>query len=92
MFIIWVFQQVALPSRKVLLLGHRHFAITIVMAWNTSQMQAILDRWNQHRLEPIPEELISRIAPTHIESINLRGVFWFPIEHPTLKGATYASF
>ncbi len=46
----------------------------IIMAWNTAQMQRILGSGN------VPKELIGRIAPTHIESINLRGVFRFPIE------------
>ena len=58
----------------------------IVMAWNTAQMQAVIDRWNNRRrvargqLQGIPNELIGRIAPTRIEGINLRGVFRFPIE------------
>ena len=51
----------------------------IVMAWNTSQMQAVLDRWANRR-QVIPLELIGKIAPTRLESINLRGVFRFPIE------------
>jgi TnpA family transposase len=52
----------------------------IVMAWNTTQLQAIIDRWNHRRRERIAAELIGRIAPTRIEGINLRGVFRFPIE------------
>jgi len=52
----------------------------IVMAWNTSQMQAILNRWNASRPKPVPQALIGPIAPTHIERINLRGVFQFPFE------------
>jgi TnpA family transposase len=51
----------------------------IVMAWNTSQMQAVLDRWANRR-QHIPPELIGKIAPTRLESINLRGVFRFPID------------
>ena len=46
----------------------------IVMAWNTAQMQRILGSEN------VPSALIGRIAPTHIEGLNLRGVFRFPIE------------
>jgi TnpA family transposase len=49
----------------------------IVMAWNTSQMQAVLDRWSNRR-QVIPPELIGKIAPTRLESINLRGVFSLP--------------
>src|SRR5260221_6493338 len=51
----------------------------IVMAWNTSQMQAVLDRWSNRR-QGIPPELIGKIAPTRLESINLRGVFRFPVD------------
>lgn len=51
----------------------------IVMAWNTAQMQAVLDRWANRR-QVVPAELIGRIAPTRLDGINLRGVFRFPIE------------
>jgi TnpA family transposase len=51
----------------------------IVMAWNTAQMQAILDRWANRR-QVVPPKLIGKIAPTRLEGINLRGVFRFPIE------------
>jgi TnpA family transposase len=51
----------------------------MVMAWNTAQMQAVLDRWANRR-QIIPAELIGKIAPTRLEGINLRGVFRFPIE------------
>ena len=51
----------------------------MVMAWNTAQMQAVLDRWANRR-QVIPAELIGRIAPTRLEGINLRGVFRFPVE------------
>lgn len=52
----------------------------IVMAWNTSQMQQVLDQWAHRRRGTIPPELVGRIAPTHLEGINLRGVFRFPFE------------
>jgi hypothetical protein len=48
----------------------------IVMAWNTAQIQSVIDGWG----EPVPAELIGRIAPTRIEGINLRGIIRFPIE------------
>jgi len=51
----------------------------IVMAWNTLQMQIVLDRWSNRR-QVIPPELIGKIAPTRLESINLRGVFRFPVD------------
>lgn len=51
----------------------------VVMAWNTAQMQAVLDRWANRR-QIVPPELFGRIAPTRLEGINLRGVFRFPVE------------
>ncbi|MEJ8860056.1 Tn3 family transposase, partial [Variovorax robiniae] len=51
----------------------------IVMAWNTTQMQAVLDRWANRR-QIVPPALTGRIAPTRLEAINLRGVFRFPVE------------
>jgi hypothetical protein len=52
----------------------------IVMAWNTAQMQQLLDHWAQRRGGVVPPELIGRIAPTRTKGINLRGVFRFPLE------------
>ena len=52
----------------------------IVMAWNTTKMQAIFDRWAQRRSGAVPPELIGRVAPTRTEGLNMRGVFSFPIE------------
>lgn len=46
----------------------------IVMAWNTAQMQRILGS------APLPSSVIGRIGPTHLEHLNLHGVFRFPIE------------
>ena len=47
----------------------------IVMAWNTSQMQAVLDRWSNRR-QVIPPELIREdYAHQAGESINLRASF-----------------
>lgn len=48
----------------------------ILMAWNTTQMQTMLDQ-QMSRRQP------RRIAPTRVEGINLRGVYRFPIEHYT---------
>ena len=52
----------------------------ILMAWNTAQMQQVLDHWAQRGGGAVPPELIGRIAPTRTEGINLRGVFRFPVE------------
>ena len=52
----------------------------ILMAWNTTQMQQVLDHWAQRRGGAVPPELIDRIVPTRTEGNNLRGVFRFPVE------------
>ncbi|MDG0854458.1 Tn3 family transposase [Roseateles puraquae] len=51
----------------------------IVMAWNTEQMQAALDRIREAGGQPATEHL-RRIAPTAVEGINFRGTFDFPVE------------
>jgi TnpA family transposase len=51
----------------------------ILMAWNTTQMQAVLDRWANRR-QVFPNDVLGRIAPTHLGGINLRGIFLFPID------------
>ena len=35
----------------------------ILMAWNTAQMQQVLDHWAQRRGGAVPPELIGRVAP-----------------------------
>ena len=52
----------------------------ILTAWNTAQMQHVLDHWAQRRGGAVPPELIGRVAPTRTEGINLCGVFRFPVE------------
>ena len=52
----------------------------ILMAWNTAQMQQVMDHWAQRQDGAVPPQLIGRIAPTRTEGINLRGVFRFPVE------------
>lgn len=48
--------------------------------------------WSNRR-QAIPPELIGKIAPTRLESINLRGVFRFPVDRyadqilPSRQGA-----
>lgn len=50
-----------------------------VMAWNTMQMQAVVDRWANRR-QVIEADIMAKIAPTRLSGINLRGVFRFPVE------------
>ncbi len=51
----------------------------ILMAWNTTHMQRALENIEASRGQPIATEQLRRIAPTHIEGINLRGTFNFPV-------------
>ncbi|MDR8939468.1 transposase [Burkholderia pseudomultivorans] len=51
----------------------------ILMAWNTTHMQRALENIEARRGQPIATEQLRRIAPTHIEGINLRGTFNFPV-------------
>ena len=59
------------------------------MAWNTAQMQKVLDHWAQRRGGTVPPELVGRVAPSRTEGINLRGVFRFRAlrrENPSVCG------
>ena len=47
-----------------------------VMAWNTMQMQAVLNRWANRR-QVVEADIMAKIAPTRLSGINLRGVFRF---------------
>ncbi|CAI8694667.1 hypothetical protein EMIT0111MI5_270005 [Burkholderia sp. IT-111MI5] len=42
-------------------------------------MQRALENIEASRGQPIATEHLRRIAPTHIEGINLRGTFNFPV-------------
>ena len=50
-----------------------------VIAWNTMQMQAVLNRWANRR-QMIEADIMAKIAPTRLNGINLRGVFRFPVD------------
>ena len=50
-----------------------------VMAWNTMQMQAVLNRW-ANRCQMIEADVMAKIAPARLNGINLRGVFRFPVD------------
>ncbi|MEQ5844410.1 MULTISPECIES: Tn3 family transposase [Paraburkholderia] len=51
----------------------------ILMAWNTTHMQHTLENLEIARGHPLETGLLRRIAPTHLEGINLRGTFNFPV-------------
>ncbi|AUT66534.1 Tn3 family transposase [Paraburkholderia terrae] len=51
----------------------------ILMAWNTTHMQRAVDEMQVVTGQPLDPEELKRIAPTHLEGINLRGTFNFPV-------------
>ena len=68
-----------------------------VMAWNTMQMQAVVNLWANRR-QVIEADIMAKIAPTRLRGINLRGVFRFPVERyapdlmPSLAASINAAF
>ncbi len=52
--------------------------VNTVMAWNTMQMQAVMNRWSNRR--QVEAVIMAKITPTRLSGINLRGVFRFPVE------------
>ncbi|ABO60166.1 transposase Tn3 family protein (plasmid) [Burkholderia vietnamiensis G4] len=50
-----------------------------VMAWNTMHMQRAVDQIEAMSGDALQAVALRRIAPTHLEGINLRGTFDFPI-------------
>jgi hypothetical protein len=51
----------------------------ILMAWNTTHMQSALETIEAARRQPLETEQLWRIAPTHLDGINLRCTFNFPV-------------
>lgn len=51
----------------------------ILMAWNTTHMQHALETIQGSGVKIPGHEQLRRIAPTHLEGINVRGTFIFPV-------------
>jgi hypothetical protein len=52
----------------------------LVMAWNTHQMQATLERWRRTGQRPVDPEVLSHLTPMGFEHIKFDGVLTFPWE------------
>jgi len=50
-----------------------------MMAWNTMQIQAVVNRWANRR-KVIEDDIMVKISPTRLSGINLRGVLRCPVE------------
>lgn len=57
----------------------------VLMAWNTTHMQRGLEEIEAATGQPLGSEQLRRIAPTHLEGINLRGTFNFPVARYTRR-------
>ena len=45
----------------------------LVTAWNTQQMQRVIDQWSKDRTRTVSAEIMRSIAPVHSAHINFRG-------------------
>src|ERR1017187_253322 len=52
----------------------------LVMAWNTHQMQATLDRWRTTGARKVEAVVLSHITPTGFDHVNFDGVLAFSLE------------
>ena len=62
-----------------------------VMAWNTMHMQRAVDEIEARSGQAVDVAGLRRIAPTHLDGINLRGTFDFPLApyaHRVLPSST----
>jgi TnpA family transposase len=51
----------------------------LVMAWNTHQMQATLDRWRTSGERKVDAVILSHITPTGFDKVNFDGVLAFSL-------------
>ena len=59
--------------------GAHALLTNIVLAWNTSRMDAVAARLHRDGLG-IEEDWLRRIGPAHLSHINFRGTFRFNVE------------
>ncbi len=59
--------------------GAHALLTNVVIAWNTSRMQGVVDRWRKAG-EPVENDWLARVGPVHFRHINFRGRMSFMIE------------
>jgi TnpA family transposase len=59
--------------------GTLSLVTNLVMAWNTHQLQATLDRWRAEGRQ-IDPQILHHITPMGFEGINFGGILVFPME------------
>lgn len=68
------------PDELAAISGALTLLTNIAMAWTTSRLQAVVDRWNKEQPGRLTAELLAHIAPVAYANINFRGMFRFPFE------------
>lgn len=56
----------------------------LVIAWNTREIQRVLDQWRKQGRQ-VSGEVLRHIAPARSRGINMHGTMVFPIEHSREK-------
>lgn len=59
--------------------GSHALLTNIVLAWNTAQMQSVVDRLRKEG-QVIEDGWLRRRGPVHFSHVNFRGTFRFPVE------------
>jgi len=52
----------------------------LVMAWNTSRAQTVIDSWTTAHRKRVSAEVLAHISPAHFGNVNFRGTFRFSVE------------
>jgi TnpA family transposase len=68
------------PEELSAITGSLSLLTNIIMAWNTSKMQEIVNRWEKTIPVWTLPEILSCIAPIYHQHINMRGTFLFPFD------------
>jgi TnpA family transposase len=60
--------------------GSHALLTNVVIAWNTMQMQTVVDRWKRDKIR-IDDNWLRRMGPVHFGHVNFRGTMSFAVEH-----------
>lgn len=53
----------------------------ILIAWNTAQMQAVVDKWRKEKhKQPLEDSWLRRMGPAHFGHVNFQGMLTFSID------------
>lgn len=61
--------------------GSHALLSNILIAWNTAQMQAVVEKWRKEKHKhPVEDSWLRRMGPAHFGHVNFRGMLTFSIE------------